>query len=162
MDGVSKAPTQFPNMAGQTAAAFYRQLNDYRSGARKYELMQDVASKLSLEQLVAVAAYYAELEPARWDQTWVQVATPAATQLARAGGPIETPVLFGQTREYFTGQMNASPGSSRRPKSPSLLLLGAALARWAASPEASERALRDQPKRRISLQNKYPGSLFSS
>jgi cytochrome c553 len=125
LDGASTDPTQFPHMAGQSAAAIYKQLNDYRSGARSNEIMQDIAKKLTDDQLVAVSAYYAQLQPMRWDRTWVQAAAPAAADLAlrgdvtrglpaceschspRAGGPIETPVLFGQTREYFTAQMRA-------------------------------------------------------
>ena len=131
-NGVSADPTQFPNMAAQSATAIYKQLNDYRSGARVNETMQGVTAQLSDEQLVAVAVYYAQAEAPRWDRTWVRAASTQAEALAfrgdparglpaceschsaRAGGPIETPVLFGQSREYFTAQMLAFRKGERR------------------------------------------------
>lgn len=131
-DGASADPQQFPNMAAQAASAIYKQLNDYKSGARVDETMQGVTAQLTQEQLVAVAGYYSRLEAPRWDRTWVRTATMQAEGLAlrgdsqrglaaceschspRAGGPIETPVLFGQATEYFTAQMLAFKSGDRR------------------------------------------------
>jgi cytochrome c553 len=119
-------------MAAQSAAAIYKQLDDYKSGARANEIMQGVVAQLTPDQLVAVARYYAQLEAPRWDRTWVRSASAQAQSLAltgdssrglpaceschspRAGGPIETPVLFGQTREYFTAQMLAFKNGERK------------------------------------------------
>src|SRR5215813_11589244 len=36
--GVSRAP-EYPNLAGQSGAAIYKQLNDYRTGSRTHPLM---------------------------------------------------------------------------------------------------------------------------
>lgn len=131
-NGVSADPKQFPNIAAQSAAAIYKQLIDYQSGARVNEIMQGVTAQLTQEQLVAVAGYYAQIEAPRWDPTWVQSASPDARKLAltgdparglpaceschspRAGGPIETPVLFGQSREYFSAQLLAFRSGERR------------------------------------------------
>jgi cytochrome c553 len=131
-NGVSADPAQFPNMAAQSSAAIYKQLNDYKSGARVNEIMQGVTAQLTQEQLVAVATFYSQVEAPRWDRTWVQSATQEAEKLAltgdsarglpaceschspRAGGPIETPVLFGQSREYFSAQLLAFKKGERK------------------------------------------------
>src|SRR5262245_32153314 len=56
--GVSAAP-QYPNLAGQSGAAIYKQLNDYRTGSRTHQLMTDIAKALDDATLADVAAYYA-------------------------------------------------------------------------------------------------------
>src|SRR5215470_7609342 len=56
--GVSAAP-QYPNLAGQSGAAIYKQLNDYRTGSRTNQLMTDIAKALDEATLADVAAYYA-------------------------------------------------------------------------------------------------------
>src|SRR6266550_6903362 len=43
--GVSVSP-EYPNLAGQSGAAIYKQLNDYRTGSRKNQLMTDIAKAL--------------------------------------------------------------------------------------------------------------------
>src|SRR5689334_1402447 len=43
--GVSVAP-QYPNLAGQSGAAIYKQLSDYRTGSRTNQLMTDIAKAL--------------------------------------------------------------------------------------------------------------------
>ena len=124
-EGLTADPQQFPNMAGQSASAIYKQLHDYKNGARKNEAMQTVVADLSDEQMADVSAHFAGLKQARWDRTWVQSASPIADVLARtgdsarglaaceschsprSGGPVETPVLFAQTREYLSAQMRA-------------------------------------------------------
>ena len=55
--GLSQA--QFPALAGQTPAAIYKQLHDYRSGARVNPQMTPVAKALAVTDLANVAAYYA-------------------------------------------------------------------------------------------------------
>jgi cytochrome c553 len=129
--GLSTDPQQFPNMAGQSAYAIYKQLHDYKTGARKNELMQGVVAELGDEQMADVAAHFASLQQARWDVTWVQTAGPGADTLARtgdsarglpaceschsprSGGPIETPVLFAQTKDYLATQMRAYKSGAR-------------------------------------------------
>jgi len=119
-------------MAGQSSFAIYKQLHDYKSGARRSEIMKPVVDQLSEEQMADVAAFYARQEQPRWDRTWVQSASPAIDVLVRqgdskrglpaceschnplAGGPVETPVLFAQTREYLAAQMRAYKSGERR------------------------------------------------
>src|SRR5262249_8449857 len=43
--GVSRSP-EYPNLAGQSGAAIYKQLNDYRTGSRTHPLMTDIAKAL--------------------------------------------------------------------------------------------------------------------
>lgn len=132
LDGVSIDQTQFPNMAGQSPAAIYKQLHDYKSGARVNEIMQGVVAELDAQQMADVAAHYANLQAPEWSSTWVQSAPPIADVLARtgdsarglpaceschsprAGGPIETPVLFGQSRDYFAAQLEAYRSGARK------------------------------------------------
>ncbi len=130
--GLTADPKQFPNMAGQSAFAIYKQLHDYKSGARKNELMQNAVSGLSDAQMADVAAHFAKQIQPRWDITWVRSADPPADVLARAGditrslaaceschspragGPTETPVLFAQTPAYLAAQLRAYKSGERR------------------------------------------------
>src|SRR5215212_8772924 len=57
-EGISQ--TIFPSLAGQTSYAIYKQLYDFRTGARANPQMTPVAKALSVSDLAAVAAYYAE------------------------------------------------------------------------------------------------------
>src|SRR6516225_8329415 len=56
--GVSSAP-EYPNLAGQSGAAIYKQLNDYRTGSRTNQVMTDIAKALDESTTADVAAYYA-------------------------------------------------------------------------------------------------------
>jgi len=56
--GVSRAP-EYPNLAGQSGAAIYKQLNDYRTGSRTHPLMTDIAKALDVATLADISAYYA-------------------------------------------------------------------------------------------------------
>lgn len=130
--GLTADPAQFPNMAGQSAFAIYKQLHDYKSGARANEIMQPVVADLTDEQMADVAAHFAALQQARWEQTWVRAASPQVETIVRtgdsarglpaceschnprSGGPIETPVLFAQTKEYLALQMQAFKSGSRK------------------------------------------------
>jgi cytochrome c553 len=130
--GQSVDPAQFPNMAGQSASAIYKQLNDYKTGARVHAAMQAVAAELDVSQMADVAAHFASLQQAQWSATWVRSAPAFADALARtgdsarglpaceschsprAGGPIETPVLFAQTRDYLAAQLRAYRSGERR------------------------------------------------
>ena len=129
--GVSENP-QFPFLADQSAAAIYKQLHDYRSGARANPIMSVMVQQLSERQMVDVAAYYAHDDAAgalghRWSEP-----DPVAEKLAidgdparnlpscnachgaGAGGPIETPTLVGQHEEYILGQLQLYASGERR------------------------------------------------
>ena len=60
LDGQAKLP-EAANLAGQTASYLAIALNDYKSGARKNEMMTLVAPKLTDQDIADLAAYYASL-----------------------------------------------------------------------------------------------------
>jgi cytochrome c553 len=122
--GISPGP-QFPNLAGQSAFAIYKQLHDFRSGARVNDFMAGIAQALTEDQMIAVAAHFAALTRGTLDPQVAAVDDPdilrltldgdptrglpacAACHGARAGGPIETPTLAGQREEYLLAQLQA-------------------------------------------------------
>jgi cytochrome c553 len=123
----------FPRLAGQSPAAIYKQLSDYRSGARFDAQMTPMAQALSQEQLAQVAAYYGQVrarmrlgggrldiddpdidrlihrgDPAR------KIAPCESCHARGAGGPPETPVIAGQNAAYLERQMRAFKTGERR------------------------------------------------
>lgn len=57
--GISRA--DFPNLAGQYGAVIYKQLQDFRSGARVNAVMSPFTATLSEQNMIDLAAYYASL-----------------------------------------------------------------------------------------------------
>jgi cytochrome c553 len=129
--GVSVGP-QFPHLAGQSGAAIYKQLNDYRSGSRAHPQMTDVAKALDEPTLADIAAYYAA-QPTRSPNPVTLASAPAAiVQLVElgdpsrnippcsschrpaSGGPIETPILAEQVQEYTVLQLKLYASGKRR------------------------------------------------
>ena len=129
--GVSVAP-EFPNLAGQSGAAIYKQLHDYRTGSRTHQLMTDIAKALDEPTLADVAAYYAgqpkrEPNPATLGESppaivsLVELGDPsrnippcAACHRPGSGGPIETPILSEQWQEYLALQLKRYASGERR------------------------------------------------
>jgi cytochrome c553 len=129
--GVSVAP-QYPNLAGQSGAAIYKQLNDYRFGSRTNQLMTDIAKALDEATLADVAAYYAAQPKRNPNPTTLADAPPAIVHLVElgdpnrnippcaachrpgSGGPIETPVLSEQVKEYLALQLKMYAAGERR------------------------------------------------
>jgi cytochrome c553 len=60
LDGQAKLPDA-PNLAGQNAVYLVKALKDYRSGARRNEIMAVVTRKLADQDIDDVAAYYAAI-----------------------------------------------------------------------------------------------------
>ena len=60
MDGVAKIP-EAPNLAGQNEDYLVKALNDFKSGARKNEMMSMVAKPLSDTDIANLAAFYHSL-----------------------------------------------------------------------------------------------------
>ena len=84
--GVSAGP-QFPHLAGQSGAAIYKQLNDYRTGSRAHPQMTDVAKALDEPTLADIAAYYAA-QPTRESKSRdVGVGACSDRAAGRAGRP---------------------------------------------------------------------------
>lgn len=123
---------EFPHLAGQSGAAIYKQLYDYRTGSRAHPLMTDVAKALDEPAIADVAAYYAA-QPKRNPNPVTLAESPAAiVQLvelgdpkrnippcaschrAGSGGPIETPILSEQRTEYLVQQLKFYASGERR------------------------------------------------
>jgi cytochrome c553 len=130
-NGVSPA-AQFPHMAGQSAFAIYKQLHDFKNGARANEQMAGICQGLDDDQMADVAAHFAALTKGALDPRTVSAGDPEVARLveygntargipacaschgAHAGGPIETPTLSGQRREYLIAQLDAFATAARR------------------------------------------------
>lgn len=129
-EGVSPSP-DFPHLAGQSAAAIYKQLHDYKSGARVHPQMTPVAERLTDQQLADIAAYYARgnvsislghrsLYAEEPIARLVAVGDPSrgipscnACHGSGVGGPTETPTLVGQHAEYLQRQMQLYANGER-------------------------------------------------
>jgi cytochrome c553 len=129
--GVSVSP-DFPHLAGQSGAAIYKQLHDYKTGSRSHELMTNVAKGLDDAAVADVAAYYAA-QPKRNPNLstlanaptnivqLVELGDPnrnvppcAACHRPGSGGPIETPILSEQGTEYIVAQLKNYASGQRR------------------------------------------------
>ena len=132
-DNGASATPELPSLAGQSAAAIYKQLHDFRSGARVHPQMTPVAQRLQVPDLANIAAFYGRsarpygglggrFQAA--DVLIVRLATegdsarriPACNSchVNGAGGPIETPVLTGQHHQYLAAQLRAYKNGQRR------------------------------------------------
>ena len=125
--------TNIPSLAGQSPYAIYKQLHDYRSGARAHPQMTGVAKSLQVTDLAAVAAYFAaaskeytaiggrdllgekNIEQLAWEgDSRRRIPACLSCHLNGVGGPIETPVIIGQNREYMVAQLNAYANGTRK------------------------------------------------
>jgi cytochrome c553 len=61
LDGKAKIP-EAPSLAGQSAIYLTKALNDYRSGARKNDMMSLVAPTLKDKDVEDLTAYYSAIE----------------------------------------------------------------------------------------------------
>lgn len=82
VDGIAPAK-EFPNLAGQDALYLYKQIIDFRTGARTNLLMKDFVAKFSDQDAADVAAFYASRPRPAVDV--VPVADAMAMQLVRIG-----------------------------------------------------------------------------
>ncbi len=60
LDGQAKLP-EAPNLAGQTEVYVVKALKDYRSGARRNDMMSVIAHALTDQDIDNLAAYYAAI-----------------------------------------------------------------------------------------------------
>ena len=129
--GVSMSP-EYPHLAGQSGAAIYKQLNDYRTGSRTHQLMTDIANALDENTLADVAAYYAAQPTRNPDPRTLADSPPEIVRLVElgdpsrnippcaachrpgSGGPIETPILAEQREEYLASQLKLYASNERR------------------------------------------------
>lgn len=122
----------FPSLAGQSPYAIYKQLHDFRSGARVNPQMSAIAQTVAVEDLAAVAAYYSaasreyaaigtrellgepEIEKlAKEGDSHRRLPACLACHTNNVGGPIETPVITGQGKDYLLTQLNAFASGQR-------------------------------------------------
>jgi cytochrome c553 len=61
MDGIAKIP-EAANLAGQSTIYLTSALNDYKTGARKNDMMSTIAPTLSDADIADLAAYYSAIE----------------------------------------------------------------------------------------------------
>lgn len=129
-DGSSAAPT-IPRMAGQSYFAIYKQLHDFRSGARVNEIMSTQVKGLDDKSIADVAAFFGHLVrgdsdlqnpsfvPAEIDNLVVNgdvargIPPCIACHGAGSGGPIEVPTLSNQHQDYLKAQLEAFANGQR-------------------------------------------------
>jgi len=127
------ADPSIPVLAGQSIFAIYKELQDFKSGARANETMAPIAQALEPKQMADVAAYYARLSRAdlasaadhpsfagpeiaalALNGDAARALPPcAACHAGGAGGPLETPALAGQSAPYVAAQLKAFADGSR-------------------------------------------------
>jgi len=131
VEGNTPAPS-IPRNLGQSRFALYKQLHDFKSGARVNETMSPTVADLDDKAIANLAAYYGALfrgviDPER-GPPFVGVDVEnlvlngdaarglppcAACHSPRAGGPIETPTITGQYSEYIEAQLRAFGNGQR-------------------------------------------------
>ncbi|SDR95006.1 c-type cytochrome [Bradyrhizobium canariense] len=124
--GVSDANS--PNLAGQFAAVTYKELNDFKSGARVNAIMSPFAANMSNQDMLDLAAYYAFLPRVPSNHLNADLATP---QIVTTGAPMRniapcgschgdidnkagSPWLGGQSAIYIKAQLKAFASDIRR------------------------------------------------
>lgn len=129
-NGIS-ADAAFPNLAGQSVAALYKQLEDYKSGKRDPAVMGVFVAPLSQQQMLDLATHFASLpNPFAVVAAVPGSAPPGARNLIEVGSPMRSiascaachgplgvttgaPELRGQQRAYLEQQMQAFKAGSR-------------------------------------------------
>ena len=124
--GVSDANS--PNLAGQFAAVTYKELIDFKTGARVNVVMSPFAANLSNQDMLDIAAYYSylprvpsnKLDPAVIAPPIVTIGAPMRN-IAPCGschGDSDTkagsPWLGGQSAVYIKAQLQAFAAGTRR------------------------------------------------
>lgn len=123
-DGNSMAAAN-PNLAGLNSAYIYKQLEEFKSGARKNAIMSGMVAGLSQQDMLNLAAYYSAQQPKPGTAKDKQLAligqkiyrggvlgagVPACASCHGAQGkgiPTQFPRLAGQHSEYIYIQLNA-------------------------------------------------------
>ena len=90
VDGVSTVPAQ-PNLGGQNIKYLYKQLSDFKSGARVNPIMSVQVAPLTDQDLANVAAYYSSQK--RWSVGYANPALVTAGQKTFYGGDSKRGVI---------------------------------------------------------------------
>jgi cytochrome c553 len=124
--GVSDANS--PNLAGQYAAVTYKELNDFKTGARVNAVMAPLVAKMSNQDMLDLAAYYAYLPRVPTSRANDRLAAPP---IVISGAPMRniapcgschgdldnkagSPWLGGQSAVYIKAQLRAFASGARR------------------------------------------------
>jgi len=62
LDGIAR-DTEVPHLAGQNERYLFNQMMAFRSGKRQHKEMRYMARAMSVQEIAALAAYYAALPP---------------------------------------------------------------------------------------------------
>jgi len=123
--GVSDANS--PNLAGQFAAVTYKELNDFKTGARVNVIMTPFAVNMTNQDMLDVAAYYSYLPRVPSSHADAKIPAPLIVttgapmrNIAPCGschGDIDTkagsPWLGGQSAVYIKAQLHAFASGTR-------------------------------------------------
>jgi cytochrome c553 len=130
VDGNSLVPVN-PSLAGQHPEYLYKQLREYKSGARKNPIMAGMAAGLSDEDMRNLAAYFAAQKPRpgvardaalvtagqklyRGGNADTGVAACAGCHSPNGAGiPVQFPRLKGQHQDYTLAQLKAFRAGER-------------------------------------------------
>ena len=124
--GVSDANS--PNLAGQYAAVTWKELNDFRAGARVNAVMSPFAANMRDQDMLDIAAYYSFLPRVPSNNLNDRIAEP---EIVTNGAPMRniapcgachgaidnkagTPWLGGQSAVYIKAQLKAFASGTRR------------------------------------------------
>ena len=124
--GVSDANS--PNLAGQFAAVTYKELNDFKTGARVNVVMSPFAANLSNQDMLDIAAYYSYLPRVPSNHLDAGIAAPPVVvtgapmrnvpPCGSCHGDIDnkagSPWLGGQSAVYIKAQLQAFAKGTRR------------------------------------------------
>jgi cytochrome c553 len=115
-----------PNLAGQYSEVIYKQLLDFKRGARVDAVMGAMVASLSEENMLDLAHYYAYLPRAEPDHrlggapALVRVGdpmrniAPCASCHGRTDGKAGAPALDGEPKSYLSEQLLAFASGTRR------------------------------------------------
>ncbi|MGA7323228.1 MAG: PQQ-dependent dehydrogenase, methanol/ethanol family [Rhodomicrobium sp.] len=132
--GGSDASGAFPRLAGQPVSYLFRQLQDFKSGARSNAIMSPIARALSPDDAADAAAYFAGIEApfpplaapdphlVKQGKEFAEAGDPAkgippcgaCHGTGGAGGPPTIPYLAGQYAHYTAFQLRMWRQGSRR------------------------------------------------
>ena len=114
-----------PSIAGQTRSYHFKQLVDYKSGAREEKQMTKRVRKLTREQMADLAAFYETQKPevppnrkppkmvTEGDESRLLLACDVCHGEKGKGYGFESPALLGQKIEYFSDTMVAFQDGDR-------------------------------------------------
>ncbi len=102
-----------PKLAGQSAAYIIKQLDNFRSGARKHDVMSMMARTVDPADIVDIAAYFASRPPMKGDGTGDSAAGRAlyAPLVAWVAQSVQV-IAWEQLEEAFCSTLNHKTGGT--------------------------------------------------